>query len=452
MQTQTINNLKNKTRKKQAVTLKSMNQYGIVEQEQSPLILNCQNAYLTVRQLTTNKEDSRSMIKPQESQDCRIGGFVLRSGEQCIEFKIKDPNDKLCSEKFSSFNFVSNYQTSVNNEALNLKNQYLEMEKLQKLIRCLVKFTIQTYNLEYFKYSRKLGQGSQAKVYKVKSTNHLSIFLPQEQINKTFALKQVDKKQQGVQLECVRREINIMREISQDHNIVHLITVFESASTLYLLLEYKRGGNLKEFIKSKGCLSELEAKIITYQILKALTSIHKKQILHRDLTPVNILFDKKQNNLKKYNFKVSLADFGLSITLDDLQNEISRCGTPGYMAPESIQNCQFSSNSDIFSVGCLLFRMLTGENIFPGTNAMSILKTNMLCKDLNKIIENRLACFSQECRDVVSHFLNINADCRPNSEEALQNIWFLNSKIIILTILSIILSKTRQIKQSISKE
>eukprot|EP00347_Sterkiella_histriomuscorum_P009960 403339215 len=307
------------------------------------------------------------------------------------------------------------------------------MENLQKLIRCLVNFTIQTYNPEYFDYSKKLGQGSQATVYKVKSTQELKQFLTQEQINKKFALKQVDKNQQGVQLECVKREINIMRKISQDPYVVRLITVFESEDTLYLLMEYKRGGNLKDLIKTKGCLSEIEAKIITYQILKALSSIHKKSIIHRDLTPVNILFDQKQNNSKKYNFNTSLADFGLSITLEDLMNENIRCGTPGYMAPESIKNCKFSLKSDIFSVGCLLFRMLTGENIFQGINSMEILKSNVLCRDLNKIIENKLGSFTQYCRDVVSQCLNIKAEKRPESEEALQNIWFLKSKIIILT-------------------
>lgn len=93
-------------------------------------------------------------------------------------------------------------------------------------------------------------------------------------------------------------------------------------------------------------------------------------ILHRDLTPVNILFDNRLvfNSLKQTDLSLSIADFGLSIFIEDLKQDFAKCGTPGYMAPESIKDGDYSERSDIFSVGCLLYRMLTGENLFQGVN------------------------------------------------------------------------------------
>eukprot|EP00347_Sterkiella_histriomuscorum_P006072 403354177 len=198
-------------------------------------------------------------------------------------------------------------------------------------------------------------------------------------------------------------------------------------------MEYKRGGCLKSSLKAKGVLTEGDAKLVIYQILQALSNIHKKQIIHRDLTPANILFDNKIYPSQKLNTKISIADFGLSIHKQELEYSKIKCGTPGYMAPESIRLGIYSEKSDIFGVGCLIYRMITGQNLFSGINSMEILKKNMYCLDVPKIIQLKLSKFSEDFKDLVNRCLNLNINLRPSAEEALQHSWFTYSKQLLLS-------------------
>jgi len=105
-------------------------------------------------------------------------------------------------------------------------------------------------------------------------------------------------------------------------------------------------------------LTESETVPIIQSILKALVHMHKKRIIHRDLKPENILFQATQNSED-----LKVADFGLSYDLNHLNNDIPRCGTPGYVAPEVLGYHliqKISEKSDVFSVGVILYRLWTG--------------------------------------------------------------------------------------------
>lgn len=101
------------------------------------------------------------------------------------------------------------------------------------------------------------------------------------------------------------------------------------------------------------------------------------QIIHRDVKPDNLVFGKKGN----YH-SLTLVDFGLSKYLDDFPYIYPRCGTPGFVAPEVLNYRhpqKYGTNVDMFSAGCIFYKLLTGRSLFKGADADMVLKANKHC-------------------------------------------------------------------------
>lgn len=107
------------------------------------------------------------------------------------------------------------------------------------------------------------------------------------------------------------------------------------------------------------------------QLLLAADLMHRKNIIHRDLKPDNILM------MEKKDFKICITDLGLACKVDAAENQLSvKCGTPGYVAPEILKGYSATTKSDIFSIGCFFYNLLTGKNLFAGKDAKSLLLAN----------------------------------------------------------------------------
>lgn len=128
---------------------------------------------------------------------------------------------------------------------------------------------------------------------------------------------------------------------------------------IFLVMEYMPGGSLFRRLRYKGKLTEDEAVNIALQVLEALKYLHGRGYLHRDIKPHNILFDADGNT--------RLADFGLSKLLESNTYLNSVVGTPNYMAPE-VWKGKTCISSDLWSVGIVLYEMLTGELPFQASN------------------------------------------------------------------------------------
>lgn len=142
-----------------------------------------------------------------------------------------------------------------------------------------------------------------------------------------------------------------MRAIDHE-NIIKLYEVYESDKYIHLVFEYLEGGELFERIKSKGLYQEKDAISVMKNLLLALDYLHQKGIIHRDLKPENLILASKEND-----YALKIADFGLASFIAKGESLFLRCGSPGYVAPELLEDKGYNTKADIFSAGIILYVM-----------------------------------------------------------------------------------------------
>ena len=150
------------------------------------------------------------------------------------------------------------------------------------------------------------------------------------------------------------------------HNIVNLLDVGMEGDVRYLVMEYVPGPTLKQFIASRGKLDPRMAVGITIRILSALEHAHGKGIVHRDIKPQNILIDPSG--------MVKVGDFGIArmANADTLTQHDMVMGSVHYFSPEQASGGSADVRSDIYSVGVVLYEMLTGQVPFDGPDNVTI--------------------------------------------------------------------------------
>lgn len=125
-------------------------------------------------------------------------------------------------------------------------------------------------------------------------------------------------------------------------------------------MELMRGGELFDHIVERDSLNESEARDIITPILDAIIYCHSLGIVHRDIKPENLLFSTR----KFESAIIKVSDFGLSRHVDENSLASTTCGTPGYVAPEILEQKPYNQTCDYFSIGVVLFTMLCGEAPF----------------------------------------------------------------------------------------
>jgi serine/threonine protein kinase/Flp pilus assembly protein TadD len=166
-------------------------------------------------------------------------------------------------------------------------------------------------------------------------------------------------------IERFRNEIKTARKI-RHKNVCGMYDFHEEGKTLYLTMEYVRGEDLKSLIHRVKALTVEAAVSIARQVAEGLGEAHKLGIVHRDLKPGNIMIDEEgQAKIMDFGIARSLAGGGTTA-------EGAIIGTPEYMSPEQVEGKEVDPRSDIYSLGIILFEMVTGRLPFEGETPFSI--------------------------------------------------------------------------------
>src|ERR1700752_3128261 len=167
------------------------------------------------------------------------------------------------------------------------------------------------------------------------------------------------------QLERFRREARAVAQLSHPH-IVGVIDYGEDDARPYIVFEYVQGETLKERIRRNGRLPITEAVAYAIEIAGALEPPHARHIVHRDVKPQNVLIDEEGS--------AKVTDFGIARTLDEegLTADGRVLGTTDYVSPEQALGRPVTGQSDLYSLGIVLYEMLTGEVPFKGENQVAV--------------------------------------------------------------------------------
>ena len=167
------------------------------------------------------------------------------------------------------------------------------------------------------------------------------------------------------QLERFRREARAVAQLSHPH-IVGVIDAGEEDGRPYIVFEYVEGETLKDRIRRMGRLPVDEAIAYAIEIARALGAAHARHIVHRDVKPQNVLIDEEGS--------AKVTDFGIarSLTEEGLTADGRVLGTTDYVSPEQALGHDVGPQSDIYSLGVVLFEMLTGDVPFHGENQVAV--------------------------------------------------------------------------------
>jgi serine/threonine protein kinase len=155
-------------------------------------------------------------------------------------------------------------------------------------------------------------------------------------------------------------------------NIVRVLRP-ESKSRMYLVMEYAEGNSLRAIIGRRKRLPVSEALDIARQICRALVYMHHNGVVHRDLKPENVLVT-DDGHVKLLDFGIAMDEAARRLTWAGLSSTI---GTPDYMAPEQVRGRRGDVRTDIYSLGVMLYEMITGELPYTGANAQAVMRAKL---------------------------------------------------------------------------
>ncbi len=208
-----------------------------------------------------------------------------------------------------------------------------------------------------YRLEARIGAGGMSTVYRALDST----------LERQVAVKLMNREvaSDSDQLERFRREARAVAQLSHPH-IVGVIDAGEDDGRPYIVLEYVEGETLKDRIRRLGRLPITEALAYAIEIARALGAAHARHIVHRDVKPQNVLIDEEGS--------AKVTDFGIARTLEEegLTADGRVLGTTDYVSPEQALGQHVNGQSDLYSLGVVLYEMLTGEVPFKGENQVAV--------------------------------------------------------------------------------
>lgn len=212
-----------------------------------------------------------------------------------------------------------------------------------------------------------IGKGGMGSVYKVKDNK----------LNRYLAVKVLQSSLANEKAALKRFEQEAEAAMGLEHP--NLGTTYGHGTTEsgepYIVLDYYEGSSLSDLVEKQGTLSTERCLNLLIQICDGLSHAHKQGVVHRDLKPTNIIISNTENGAEVPR----IVDFGIAKVLPKENRETHNLtetgevfGSPNYMSPEQCLGFMLDSRSDVYSIGCLIYEMLTGEPPFAGSNPIQV--------------------------------------------------------------------------------
>ena len=213
-----------------------------------------------------------------------------------------------------------------------------------------------------YEIERELGKGAMGAVYLGKDPK----------ISRTVAIKTMALSQEFEDDELIEVKERFFREAETAGRLNHpnIVTIFDAGEEhdlAYIAMEFLKGSDLNKFIKPDMLLPLRQVLSIIQRSADGIDYAHQHNVVHRDIKPANIMWDPKTDECK-------ITDFGIARIIDSSKTKTGMVlGTPSYMSPEQLAGKKVTGQSDIFSLGVMLFQMVTGQLPFSGDSMTSLM-------------------------------------------------------------------------------
>jgi len=253
-----------------------------------------------------------------------------------------------------------------------------------------------------------ISEGCYGTIFKVfhRSTNH---------IYAAKILSRIDQKSD----EIILKEVSLLRDLKDVPNVVQIIDFFVDDDYMYIVQDYAQGGDVIEELIERGAFNEIDACDLTYVLLQTIRTLQDDyKMVHRDIKPDNILL----KNPNDYSSAL-LCDFGFATYLPKRKNDFlsRRCGSVEYTAPEIIQSKKYREQVDMWSIGCTLFLLLTGDQAFEDETMTKTVANIVKCS--YDIDHPKWDSISDEAKELIENLLVLDPNQRWTVNQALTCDW-----------------------------
>ncbi|CAD8071461.1 unnamed protein product [Paramecium sonneborni] len=228
-----------------------------------------------------------------------------------------------------------------------------------------------------------------------------------------YVVKLIKREQIG-EINQLYNELNILKILNHP-GLPKFVELFNTNNSYYIVMEKIEGQKLSKLNSTqKQQLSLIQIQLIIFECLKILQYLSQIQVIHRDIQPDNIIYDSKVQTES-----VKLIDFAKATKVG---TDLKLLGTPGFIAPEILQEKRYSTESDMFSLGCVFYKLLVKQDLFQGINQEETLKENK--KFLFNLKNLQLIRIPQSAQNLLTQMLEIDPKQRIKAKEAINHPFF----------------------------
>lgn len=215
-------------------------------------------------------------------------------------------------------------------------------------------------------------------------------------------------------------ECAILASLSHPH-IVPLIDFFDEKDCYFIVMELMSGGDLFDRIGKKKLYCEADARDLIVKMIKSVGYCHSRKIAHCDMKPKNLLLLSDDND--SY---IKLADFGFAARVHEPKSLTKQCGTPFFVSPEILMRKPYDQQSDMWSVGCIVYLLLSGNLPFMGRSQKELFRKIVAGKFV--FDDDDWDNVSDDAKDLIKKLLVLDPDKRLTATDALRHKWLKTSR------------------------